>query len=470
MLMNPRHHHIALPSLGIMRIRRLITYVLHTPTLERGLITVKTRKPLWAIFAATIAVANVSIAQATTPPQSPTVDTEILSVSSQSSVSSTAEVKIKANVTQVTYVKIPAAKINQKRCFWASGTWTNTGRRNGSIFRYRETSRAKFCTLKRPITVGGVTFRHVKVAGGKTGSPCRNLAIPPGRPQPKPQLRGQVVDLATLTFSVTFKVTASATAKATATCSNGSASASATGSGSATAYLTIKVRALTRTQATASARLSVTQRLAVEGRAKATASASASARASVNCGGSTPPPPTPKDASGDFGLSGVCGVSNDKVVSTAVNATAGTPTWNGSSVSVKFTAISGHLFANGSATLVVTKSEVNVEDCPVPNRPPTVVVTNNPQHVFSQGVVTVCARGTDPDGDSLSYSFNAVIGSFANPGPHQTDPTQWCARYTAPINTGPTSFTDTITVTVNDGKGHVVSTIGQPFPIVPDQF
>lgn len=223
----------------------------------------------------------------------PVINTEVISVTSKASASSTTEVKISANVTQVTYVKIPRSKVNMTACFWASGTWTNTGRRNGKIFRYRETSRAKFCPLKRPIKVGGVTYRHIKVAGGKTGSPCDNLAIPPVLPQPEPQLWGRVVDVVSITYNVTFKVTANATARATATCPDGSASASATGTGNALAYVVIKVKAMTKAQATARASLSIAQRIAVEGKAKASASASASAKATVTCGGNPPPPPPP---------------------------------------------------------------------------------------------------------------------------------------------------------------------------------
>lgn len=187
-----------------------------------------------------------------------------------------------------TYVAISKRKVNRRSCFWSSGTWTNSLNLNGTDFkRYRETSRAKFCKLKKPIRRGGHTWYYVKVAGGLTNSPCYNLAVPPGRKQPRPQLRGRVLDLPTLEFKVTLKLDATSMVAATATCVSGTswASASATGYGAASATVTINVKAKSRASARLAASVTIEQRQSVEISAAAEAKLNLSASATASCGG-----------------------------------------------------------------------------------------------------------------------------------------------------------------------------------------
>jgi hypothetical protein len=100
-------------------------------------------------------------------------------------------------------------------------------------------------------------------------------------------------------------------------------------------------------------------------------------------------------------------------------------------------------------------------DCPKPppaNKPPTVSIVG-PQHVYVGGVVTYCASASDPDGDSLSYSFTTNYGSVVGSGN--------CYTYQAPM--APMNGV-TVTVTVNDGKGGIASATTSAFPVQPDQF
>jgi peptidoglycan-associated lipoprotein len=76
------------------------------------------------------------------------------------------------------------------------------------------------------------------------------------------------------------------------------------------------------------------------------------------------------------------------------------------------------------------------------NRPPTVRAQCDPCTVEIGRTSTVTANGQDPDGDTLTYRWNAPSGSLANPGERQT-------VWTAPQQEG----TVPVTVTVNDGKG-----------------
>lgn len=123
---------------------------------------------------------------------------------------------------------------------------------------------------------------------------------------------------------------------------------------------------------------------------------------------------TPKDATGDFTLTGVCGVGNDTVATTQTNATASESVYADGNVSVTFTASAGHLFSNGAATLTVTKPEANTEACLV--QTPYVVL----EPVVDCVAKTITFRVDVPEGttgevdlDFLIYHGDqAVFGSF----------------------------------------------------------
>ena len=79
---------------------------------------------------------------------------------------------------------------------------------------------------------------------------------------------------------------------------------------------------------------------------------------------------------------------------------------------------------------------------PAPNRPPTVRARCEPCTLEIGRVATVSADASDPDGDSLTFSWNAASGSLAS----RTDRR---SPWTAPMQEGPVP----VAVTVSDGKG-----------------
>jgi outer membrane protein OmpA-like peptidoglycan-associated protein len=78
----------------------------------------------------------------------------------------------------------------------------------------------------------------------------------------------------------------------------------------------------------------------------------------------------------------------------------------------------------------------------VQNRPPTVTARCEPCTVEVGRTSTVTADASDPDGDTLSYRWNAPAGTFARGTDRQTP-------WTAPMQEGPVQ----VTVCVDDGKG-----------------
>jgi outer membrane protein OmpA-like peptidoglycan-associated protein len=79
---------------------------------------------------------------------------------------------------------------------------------------------------------------------------------------------------------------------------------------------------------------------------------------------------------------------------------------------------------------------------PPPNRPPTVHARCEPCTVEIGRVATVSADAADPDGDSLTYLWNAPAGTLANRAGPQTP-------WTAPMQEGPVP----IAITITDGRG-----------------
>lgn len=78
-------------------------------------------------------------------------------------------------------------------------------------------------------------------------------------------------------------------------------------------------------------------------------------------------------------------------------------------------------------------------------------VTVNPQSINSGGTVTVTVAASDPDGDALTYTYNATGGAIVGSGS--------VATWTAPNTEG--SFS--VTVQVSDGNGGSASGSGTLF-------
>jgi hypothetical protein len=196
-------------------------------------------------------------------------------------------------------------KHGHPQCFWRSGTWTNSVK-TPTVKAYSETSRAKFCWLKRPVKVNGVRYTAVKVAGGKTGKPCWNLAVPPGARQPKPQIKGPVLDVRSLSdVSIYVQANAQANADVMAmkSCADSILYGSASGSASIKGKIKVRIaqELLLRSggRVSGSVRASIMQQIQVmiEGKAKA----NAEANIVIVCAESPPPtqlkptPPTVKN-------------------------------------------------------------------------------------------------------------------------------------------------------------------------------
>jgi hypothetical protein len=80
------------------------------------------------------------------------------------------------------------------------------------------------------------------------------------------------------------------------------------------------------------------------------------------------------------------------------------------------------------------------------NHPPTITsVVANPTSVSTGAVSTITCNASDPDGDTLSYTWSATGGTISGTGSQ--------VNWTAPSSSG----TYTITCTVSDGKGGTAS-------------
>lgn len=296
-------------------------------------------------------------------------------------------------------------------CFTASGTWTNSVR-TPVIKAYRETSKATFCPLNKPVTINGVRYTHVKTAGGKTGNPCWNLAIPPGKPQPKPQIKGPVLDvrsMANIEIPVKVKATANASVWGAMQCPGGAVGASASGSGAINGTIKVKISQSllmsNRGQVNGPVRADIEQqiRTSVEGSAKADAVASIS----VSCGAATPPPniPPPVCPPGTMGTWPNC----------VVPTTPPTP--------------------------------------PAP-QPPALSNPTNPEEIYANGeTYPICITVSGKNGNSLTASFGSRYGSwqggtttmFTSQGVDRI-----CKVYVAPRDTSVIGKNEQFTFNVHD--------------------
>ena len=102
-------------------------------------------------------------------------------------------------------------------------------------------------------------------------------------------------------------------------------------------------------------------------------------------------------------------------------------------------------------------------DPPAPNRPPTVSVSCDPCEVLVNETVNLRADASDPDGDALTYQWNAPTGEFT--GGRDRVTTTW----QAPGDAGAVP----VSVTVSDGNGGSASDTANitvnPEPPVPQR-
>lgn len=192
-----------------------------------------------------------------------------------------------------------------------------------------------------------------------------------------------------------------------------------------------------------------------------------------------PPPPPPPPATG----SGVCtalSLSKNGLNVTATaqysvnNATFIDALFNwgdGSQTGPQSSTTASHAYVSGGSKTVSATLRFNTpggttsDSCsasidvtpPKPdNRPPQVQINNGPQHVFVNGQVQICATFSDPDNDGLQVTWTASRGTVSSG--------RECVRYTAPATEG----SDTVTVTVSDGKESRSASVS--FPIKKDEF
>ncbi len=101
-----------------------------------------------------------------------------------------------------------------------------------------------------------------------------------------------------------------------------------------------------------------------------------------------------------------------------------------------------------SMMFVLILSSSSCNKTPVNQNPVISSVSVTPASVAANGVVTVAVTASDPDGDNLTYAYNATGGAVQGTGAN--------ASWTAPGQAGSYS----VTVTVTDGKGGTVSSNG----------
>ncbi|MGH7484779.1 MAG: hypothetical protein ACREMY_04115, partial [bacterium] len=211
------------------------------------------------------------------------------------SASSTVQFSMKYNYIGTWDLALqPIKKVHGRpSCFWAYGKWTNSVK-TPVVKSYQETSRADFCWLKHPVVINGVRYTAIKIAGGLTGMPCKNWAIPPNQKQPKPQIVGPVYDVRSLTsVKIPLNVNAHSNASVTGTrnCPGGSLSGTASGTGAITGKFNVGISAhlllKSKGKVTTAIKNAINQqlKLAVQGRAVSRATANLT----IKCGAAPPP-------------------------------------------------------------------------------------------------------------------------------------------------------------------------------------
>lgn len=202
--------------------------------------------------------------------------------------------KIKVNADYVgEWVMVSKASVNHKRCVWTKNgqRWTNSA---SGVGFYPETTRAKICRSSQSST------GWVKVAGGRTGSPCYNPAIPPKKKQPKLKWK-KVLDVKSLQnfkFIVNAQAFASIDLRATINCPSSSFVIGLRATAGSRAWGRYKVSidsdVLLRSGGKVNGRVKTVIKHSLALDMAALAAAKASGQVTYKCaGGVTPPPQCP---------------------------------------------------------------------------------------------------------------------------------------------------------------------------------
>ena len=209
------------------------------------------------------------------------------------------------------WVLVSKASVNHKRCVWTKNgqRWTNSA---SGVGFYPEKTRAKLCKSSQSST------GWVKVAGGRTGSPCYNPAIPPKKKQPKLKWK-KVLDVKSL-HSFSFPVNAEASAEidlqATINCPSSSfvIGLRATAGSRARGFYKVSIDSsiLLKSKGKVNGRVKAAIKHALALDLIAKAAAKASGQVTYKCGGGvTPPPQCP---SGTIGTWPNCVPPGDKSI------------------------------------------------------------------------------------------------------------------------------------------------------------
>ena len=450
------------------------------------------RKSLWATLGVVIIVLALSGNALAGKTDNPTAQVVGSSVNAQiMGARANAKDIATGRITVLADMRVkPSVKLSSARCYWTKGGFWNSGSgANGKRYSFWDKIPAKLCPSKKSKT------GWVKVAGGTSGRNCGNVAS--AKKPAFPVVRGKVVMVRSFA-AVRVALKAQVAVRVTAICGWAEAHASS--------QAVVSLRQYLRGSGP------VVSGLYAQLTGKATAQASAQLSCvtapvppppppsppppppvtpptvppppscTVNCQPPPPPPPPGKvtvqgstSVQTQKSLQQACPPPNSSIIKTGTSdsVTLNSPVFTGTGTTqaaaqadldsklaawraqnqgaVDSTASNQAQQRLGDALLTCPKP-------PPPNKPPTVSIVG-PQHVFVGGVVTYCVSASDPDGDSLSYSFTTNYGSVAGSGN--------CYTYQAPM--APMNGV-TVTVTVNDGKGGIASATTAAFPVIPDQF
>ncbi len=239
-----------------------------------------------AMFNAFLAAPAQAGSQVTINPNDPNATSITLRDAAKVDIS-----KVKVNADYVgQWVMVSKASVNHKRCVWTKPgqRWTNSA--TGVGF-YPEKTRAKLCKSSQSST------GWVKVAGGRTGSPCYNPAIPPKKKQPKLKWK-KVLDVKSLqdfSFVVKAKAFASINLQAMINCPSGSFAIGLRATAGSRAWGHYKVSidsdVLLRSGGKVNGRVRTVIRHSLALQMAARAAAKASGQVTYKCGGGVTPPP-----------------------------------------------------------------------------------------------------------------------------------------------------------------------------------